>query len=165
MNFWDEEFFGMSSYTCENFQLFILYNFQFHHMVLKRLPEDINSFFDFLGGGVSFFLVVVLVVSWFLSKLLISWLKNVKMKIKSPRSDWVLWTPDSNAHEALGYRLTFVRSEVSATDSNSLMLDGRVHIVYKYVEGLSRLKQKSKRPWPPAQEADWRGGGIILLYF
>ena len=25
----------MSSYMCENFQLFILYNFQFHHMVLK----------------------------------------------------------------------------------------------------------------------------------
>ena len=64
------------------------------------------------------------------------------MKRKSPRSDWVLWTPDSNAHEALGYRLTFVRSEVSATDSNSLISDGRVHIVYKYVEGLSRLKQK-----------------------
>ena len=46
-NFWGEEFFGMSSYTCENFQLFILYNFQFHHMVLKRLPEDLNSIFDF----------------------------------------------------------------------------------------------------------------------
>ena len=67
---------------------------------------------------------------------------SVKMKRKSPRSDWVLWTPDSNAHEALGYRLTFVRSEVSATDSNSLMSDGKVHIVYKYVEGISRLKQK-----------------------
>ena len=26
-SFWDEEFFGMSSYMCENFQLFILYNF------------------------------------------------------------------------------------------------------------------------------------------
>ena len=26
-NFWDEEFFGMSSYMCENFQLFILCNF------------------------------------------------------------------------------------------------------------------------------------------
>ena len=63
----------------------------------------------------------------------------------------MLWTPDSNAYEALGYRLTFVRSEVSATDSNSLMSDGRVHIVYKYVEGISRLKQKSKGPRPPAR--------------
>ena len=37
------------SYTCENFQLFILYKFQFHHVVLKRLPEDliISSIFDF----------------------------------------------------------------------------------------------------------------------
>ena len=65
----------------------------------------------------------------------------------------MLWTPDSNAHEALGYRFTFVRSEVSVTDSNSLMSDGRVHIVYKYVEGISRLKQKSKRPRPPALRA------------
>ena len=72
------------------------------------------------------------------------------MKRKSPRSDWVLWTPDSNAHETLSYRLTFVRSEVTATDSNSLMSDGRVHIVYKYVEGIGRLKQKSQRPRPPA---------------
>ena len=38
LNFWGEEFFGMSSYTCENFQPFILYNFQFHHIMLKRLP-------------------------------------------------------------------------------------------------------------------------------
>ena len=60
----------------------------------------------------------------------------------------------SNAHEALGYRLTFMRSEVSVTDSNSLMSDGRVHIVYKYVEGISRLKQKSKRPRPPALRAE-----------
>ena len=53
----------------------------------------------------------------------------------------MLWTPDSKAYEALGYRLTFVRSEVSATDSNSLMSDGRVHIVYKYVEDINRLKE------------------------
>ena len=71
----------------------------------------------------------------------------------------MLWTPDSNAHEALGYRLTFVRSEVSATDSNSLMSDGRVHIVYKYVEGISRLIQKSKRPRPPALRAE--EGGVF----
>ena len=71
----------------------------------------------------------------------------------------MLWTPDSNAHEALGYRLTFVRSEVSVTDSNSLMSDGRVHIVYKYVEGISRLKQKSKRPRPPARRAE--DGGAL----
>ena len=69
----------------------------------------------------------------------------------------MLWTPDSKAYEALGYRLTFVRSEVSATDSNSLMSDGRVHIVYKYVEGISRVKQKSKRPRPPARRAE---GGL-----
>ena len=31
----------MSSYTCENFQHFILCNFQFHHLVLKQLPEEI----------------------------------------------------------------------------------------------------------------------------
>ena len=37
----------MSSYQCENFQLFILYNFQFHHMVLKRLPDTLNFIFDF----------------------------------------------------------------------------------------------------------------------
>ena len=60
----------------------------------------------------------------------------------------------SNAHEALGYRLTFMRSEVSVTDSNSLMSDGRVHIVYKYVEGINRSKQKSKRPRPPARRAE-----------
>ena len=29
----------MSSYMCENFQLFILYNFQFHHMVLKLILD------------------------------------------------------------------------------------------------------------------------------
>ena len=68
------------------------------------------------------------------------WMEKCENEKKSPRSDWVLWTPDSNAHEALGYRLTFVRSEVSVTDSNSLMSDGRVHIVYKYVEGIGRLK-------------------------
>ena len=45
--FWDEEFFGMSSYKCENFQLFILYNFEFHHMMLKRLPEGLNSILTF----------------------------------------------------------------------------------------------------------------------
>ena len=38
LNFWGEEFFGMSSYTCENFQPFILYHFQFHHIMLKRFP-------------------------------------------------------------------------------------------------------------------------------
>ena len=45
----------MSSYTCENFQLFILYNFQFHHMVLKRLPEDLNSIFDIFEQSDVFF--------------------------------------------------------------------------------------------------------------
>ena len=40
----------MSSYICENFQLFILYNLQFYHMVLtlKRLLATLNSIFDFL---------------------------------------------------------------------------------------------------------------------
>ena len=75
----------------------------------------------------------------------------------------MLWTPDSNAYEALGYRLTFVRSEVSVTDSNSLISDGRVHIVYKYVEGLSRLKQKSKRPRPPARRAEGGKKKIFLV--
>ena len=73
----------------------------------------------------------------------------------------MLWTPDLNAHEALGYRLTFVRSEVSVTDSNSLMSDGRVHIVYKYVEGISRSKQKSKGPWPPARRVEGVSGQFL----
>ena len=34
-NFWDEEFFGMSSYTCQNFQNEILHIFEFLNMVLK----------------------------------------------------------------------------------------------------------------------------------
>ena len=54
-NFWGEEFFGMSSYQCENFQLFILYNFQFHHMVLKWLPDTLNSIFDFFEKSDFFF--------------------------------------------------------------------------------------------------------------
>ena len=82
IKFLDEEFFGMSSYTFENFQLFILYNFQFHHMVLKRLPEDLNSFFDFFWGGVVFFLVVL---SWFFSKLLYSW--YIRRKVEKRLSD------------------------------------------------------------------------------
>ena len=36
---WAEEFFRMSSYICQNFQLFILYNFQFDHMVLKLILD------------------------------------------------------------------------------------------------------------------------------
>ena len=51
-NFWDEEFFGMSSYTCENFQLFILYNFQFHHMVLKWVLTSKKRKIKFLGRRV-----------------------------------------------------------------------------------------------------------------
>ena len=40
----------------------------------------------------------------------------------------MLWTPDSNAHEALGYRLTFVRSEVSVMDLTvSSQMAGRSH--------------------------------------
>ena len=31
MEFWDEEFFGMSSYTFKNFELFILFKLQFDH--------------------------------------------------------------------------------------------------------------------------------------
>ena len=54
-DFSGEEFFGMSSYLCENFQLFIVYNFQFHHMVLKRLPEDLNSIFDIFEQSDFFF--------------------------------------------------------------------------------------------------------------
>ena len=66
-NFWGEEFFGMSSYTCENFQLFIVYNFQFHHMMLKRLPEDLNSIFDiFEQSDVFFFLRLLFCFSNFI---------------------------------------------------------------------------------------------------
>lgn len=40
----------------------------------------------------------------------------------------MLWTPDSNAYEALGYRLTFIRSEVSATDlAVSSQMAGKSH--------------------------------------
>ena len=46
--FWDEEFFRMSSYTFENFQLFILYNFQFDHVVSVRLPTALHPIIDFL---------------------------------------------------------------------------------------------------------------------
>ena len=52
----------MSSYTCENFQLFILYNFQFHHMVLKRLPEDLNSIFDFFDKSDFFCLLLLIII-------------------------------------------------------------------------------------------------------
>ena len=55
-----------------------------------------------------------------------------------------------------------MRSEVSVTDSNSLMSDGRVHIVYKYVEGISRSKQKSKKPLPPAWRAE--DGGALRTH-
>ena len=53
-NFWHEEFFGMRYYTCQNFQLFILYNYQFDHMVLKRLPTVLTSILDFLKHSVPF---------------------------------------------------------------------------------------------------------------
>ena len=40
----------------------------------------------------------------------------------------MLWTPDSNAYEALGYRLTFIRSENSATDlAVSSQMAGKSH--------------------------------------
>ena len=45
----------MSSYTCENFQLFIIYNFEFHYMVLKQLPEDLNPIFDIFEQSDVFF--------------------------------------------------------------------------------------------------------------
>ena len=38
----------MSSYMYQNFQLFIVYNCQFDHVVLKRLPTVINPILDFL---------------------------------------------------------------------------------------------------------------------
>ena len=34
----------MSPYICQNFQLLIPYNFQFHHMVWKRFPTALNSY-------------------------------------------------------------------------------------------------------------------------
>ena len=44
-------FFGMSCYPCENFLLFILYNFLFLHMVWKRFPTlNSNSIFLRKGG-------------------------------------------------------------------------------------------------------------------
>ena len=44
-------FFGMSCYPCENFQLFILYNFLFRHMVWKRFPTALNSYLIFMRKG------------------------------------------------------------------------------------------------------------------
>ena len=38
----------MSSYICQNFQLFIVYNFQFDNVVLKRLPTVLKRILDFL---------------------------------------------------------------------------------------------------------------------
>ena len=56
----------MSSYTCENFQLLILYNIQFHHMVLKRLPEDLNSiFWLFFKKRIVLFFFILLPLSCF----------------------------------------------------------------------------------------------------
>ena len=54
-NFPDEEFFGMSSYTCKKFQLSMVYNFQFDHMCFKWLPAVLNSFFEFFQQKKSFF--------------------------------------------------------------------------------------------------------------
>ena len=50
-SFWDEEFFKMSPYICQNFKLLILYNFQFHHMVWKRFPTVLKSFSIFVRKG------------------------------------------------------------------------------------------------------------------
>ena len=44
-------FFGMSCYPCENFQLFILYNFLFRHMVWKRFLTALNSCSIFMRKG------------------------------------------------------------------------------------------------------------------
>ena len=41
----------MSCYPCENFQLFILYNFLFRHMVWKRFPTALNSYSIFMRKG------------------------------------------------------------------------------------------------------------------
>ena len=49
--FWDEQFFKMSLYICQNFQFLILYNFQFHHMVWKRFPTVLKSFSIFVRKG------------------------------------------------------------------------------------------------------------------
>ena len=46
-NFWGEEFFRMSSYICQNFHLFIVHNFQFDHVVLKRVPTVLSPNIDF----------------------------------------------------------------------------------------------------------------------
>ena len=51
LNFWDEELFNMGPYICQNFQLLMLYNFQFHHMVWKRFPTVLKSFSIFVRKG------------------------------------------------------------------------------------------------------------------
>ena len=41
----------MRPYICQNFQLLMLYNFQFHHMVWKRFPTVLKSFSIFVRKG------------------------------------------------------------------------------------------------------------------
>ena len=41
----------MGPYICQNFQLLMLYNFQFHHMVWKRFPTVLKSFSIFVRKG------------------------------------------------------------------------------------------------------------------
>ena len=41
----------MGPYICQNFQLLMLYNFQFHHMVWKRFPTVLKSFLIFVRKG------------------------------------------------------------------------------------------------------------------
>ena len=64
---------------------------------------------------------------------------------KSLRSDLSALDSWFEHDEALGYRLTFVRSENSVADSNSLISDSRVHIVYKLCRRLKSLKTEFKR--------------------
>ena len=42
-NFWDEELFGMSSYTCENFQLFILLQIS-KKMTQKKIEDETKKY-------------------------------------------------------------------------------------------------------------------------
>ena len=78
---------------------------------------------------------------------------------KSPRSDLSALDSWFEHDEALGYRLTFVRSEISVADSNSLKSDSRVHIVYKLCRRLIKsLKTEFKR----TAAARPKGGGCLL---
>jgi len=97
-----------------------------------------------------------------------------RKKEKHLRSDWVLWTPDSNAYEALGYRLTFISSEVSVTDLIvSSQMAGKSHETEIKRTAAARPKggepvSNSPISSPPLHVLDdnfWLRPGMVMIFF